>query len=334
MGTGFFGGQHTATQGGVWAAPGRLHVQSVCALVHTGWRGGVGGGWVYLWSGLWPCTPHVLETLAEFPPLQSHCGVRPPRPGVVNPSAHVSSKFSTQHLPATQRAASPSPGAALLHAFTGCSRLSRPRAPLRHRTTILLPVCCPFCPTPFAVPTIRRASHCPVASSALACAPVLRCPFSPLPRRWSCALRLGFSSASSITTSPSTVCRVPVLLRAPAPLCSPPPLLLSVTSLPHPPPPPPTPSVRLPASHLPVPPHAPGPLPLAPALPCPCPALRVATVLSLPLQQLTQHLNPGLLPLLLGTVQAHPWERRPQHPPPPPLFYLRPPFPGPPPPAN
>ena len=184
--------------------------------------------------------------------------------------AHVSSMFSTQHLPTTQRAASPSPGAALLHAFAGRSRQSRPRAPLRHCTMILLPVCCPFCPTLLAVPTRRRASHCPVASSALACATVLCRPFSPLPRRSSCALRLGSSSASSITTSPSTVSSVPVLLCAPVPLCSSPPLLLSVTSPPHPPPPPPTPCVRLPASHLPVPPHAPGPLPLA--LPLPVPA--------------------------------------------------------------
>ena len=72
----------------MWAAPWRLHVQSVCALVHTRWPDRVGGGWVYLWSGLWPWTLHVLETLAEFPPLQLHCGVRPPRPGEVNPSEH------------------------------------------------------------------------------------------------------------------------------------------------------------------------------------------------------------------------------------------------------
>ena len=55
---------------------------------HPGCRApcvGGGGGWVYLWSGLWPCTPGAPETLAEFPPLHLHCGARPPRPGVVNP---------------------------------------------------------------------------------------------------------------------------------------------------------------------------------------------------------------------------------------------------------
>ena len=157
-------------------------------------------------------------------------------------------------------------------------RLRRPFPPVTtlrsaqslYHIPILLPVCFSFCPTPLAVPTIRLASHCPVASSALACAPVLRRPISPLPRRWPCALRVGFSSASAITTSPSTFSRVPALPCAPAPLRSPPPLLVSVRSPPHPPPPPPTPRVRLPASHLPVPPHAPGPLLLA--LPVPAPA--------------------------------------------------------------
>ena len=33
MGTGFFGGQNTAIQGGGWAEPGRLYVWMVCALV-------------------------------------------------------------------------------------------------------------------------------------------------------------------------------------------------------------------------------------------------------------------------------------------------------------
>ena len=148
--------------------------------------------------------------------------------------AHESSMFSMQHLPATQRAASPSPGAvlhprgtALLHAFAGRSPQSTSRsAPSLYHIPILLSVCCPFCPTLLAVCTIRCASHCPVASSALSCAPVLRRPFSPLPCRWSCALRLGFSSASSYTTSPSTFSCFPVLLCAPAPLCSPPPLLV------------------------------------------------------------------------------------------------------------
>ena len=74
MGTGFSEVNILPHRGGVWAAPGRLHVQSVCALVHAGWPGGVGGGWVYPWSGLWPRTPHVLETLAEFPPLQAWRG--------------------------------------------------------------------------------------------------------------------------------------------------------------------------------------------------------------------------------------------------------------------
>ena len=74
MGTGFSEVNIQPHRGGVWAAPGRLHVQSVCALVHAWWPGGVGVGWVFLWSGLWPCTPHVLETLADFPPLQAWRG--------------------------------------------------------------------------------------------------------------------------------------------------------------------------------------------------------------------------------------------------------------------
>ena len=234
----------------------------VCAgACRVAWRSRSGVGVSVVWS------------VALYPPCAGDACRIPAAAGLAWSTplsmAPVSSLFSTQHLSATQRASSPTPGAALLPAFAGCSRLSGPRAPLRHRTMILLPVCCPFCPTLFAVPTIRHASHCLVASPALACAPVLRRPFSPPPSRWSCALRLGFSSTSSITTSLSTVSRVPVLLRAPAPLCSPPPLLLSVPSPPHPPPPPPTPCVRLPASHLPVPPHAPGPLPLA--LPAPVP---------------------------------------------------------------
>ena len=44
MGTGFSEVNIQPHRGGVWAAPGRLHVQSVCVLVHTGWSGGVGGG--------------------------------------------------------------------------------------------------------------------------------------------------------------------------------------------------------------------------------------------------------------------------------------------------
>ena len=94
MGTGFSEVNTQPHRGGVWAAPGRLNVQSVCVLVQTGWPGRVGGGWVYLWSGLWPCTPHALETLAKFPPLQLHCGARPPRPGVVNPSEHGARKLN------------------------------------------------------------------------------------------------------------------------------------------------------------------------------------------------------------------------------------------------
>ena len=97
MGTGFSEVNIQPHRGGLWAAPGRLHVQPVCVLVHTGWPGGVGGGWVYLWSGLWPCTPHALETLAEFPPLQLHCAARPPRPGVVNPSEHGARKLNVSN---------------------------------------------------------------------------------------------------------------------------------------------------------------------------------------------------------------------------------------------
>ena len=52
------------------------------------------GGGGYLWSGLWPCTPHAPETLAEFLPLHLHCGARPPRPGVVNPSEHGARKLN------------------------------------------------------------------------------------------------------------------------------------------------------------------------------------------------------------------------------------------------
>ena len=36
-----------------------------------------GGGGVYLWSGLWPCTHHAPEMLVEFLPLHSHCGAQP-----------------------------------------------------------------------------------------------------------------------------------------------------------------------------------------------------------------------------------------------------------------
>ena len=36
-----------------------------------------GGGGVYLWSGLWPCTHHAPETLVEFLPLHLHCGAQP-----------------------------------------------------------------------------------------------------------------------------------------------------------------------------------------------------------------------------------------------------------------
>ena len=63
------------------------------------------------------------------------------------------------------------------------------------------------------------------------------------------------------------------------------------------------------ASRLPVPPALPWPL--APGAPRSgsCPILRLAPVPPLPLQQLPPHPNPGLLPLLLGTVEAHPGER-------------------------
>ena len=40
MGTGFSEVNIQPYRGGVWAAPGHLHVQSVCVLVHTGWPGG------------------------------------------------------------------------------------------------------------------------------------------------------------------------------------------------------------------------------------------------------------------------------------------------------
>ena len=84
--------------------------------------------------------------------------------------AHESSMFSMQRLPATQRAASPSPGAvlhprntALLHAFAGHSRQPGPRAPLRHCTTfrycfpsaaLSAPLCSPY-PRYVARPTAR-----------------------------------------------------------------------------------------------------------------------------------------------------------------------------------
>ena len=38
------------------------------------WRPECGGGGVYLWSGLRPCTHHAPETLVVFPPLHLHCG--------------------------------------------------------------------------------------------------------------------------------------------------------------------------------------------------------------------------------------------------------------------
>ena len=143
---------------------------------------------MYLWSGLWPCTPHALETLAEFPPLQLHCGARPPRPGVVNPSEHSARKLNVFN-------AAPSYHAESCNSEPwrrAAPRLRRPFSPvttsrsapsLYHDTASRL---LPFMPHPAR----RRAFHCLVASSALACAPVLRRPFSPLPRRWSCALRV------------------------------------------------------------------------------------------------------------------------------------------------
>ena len=44
------------------------------AAWHPVWGG---GGRVYLWSGLWPCTHHAPETLVAFPPLHLHCGAQP-----------------------------------------------------------------------------------------------------------------------------------------------------------------------------------------------------------------------------------------------------------------
>ena len=86
----------------------------------------------------------------------------------------------------------------------------------------------------------------PGAPSAPVRAPVLR--RSIRPRRGPCALCLGFSPVSAITTPPSTASRVPALPCAPAALRSLPPLLVSVTPSPYPPPPAPTPRVLLPCS--------------------------------------------------------------------------------------
>ena len=61
---------------------------------HPGCPAPCAGGGVYLWSALWPCTPHTPVTLVEFPPLHVHCGARPPRPGVVNPSEHGARKLN------------------------------------------------------------------------------------------------------------------------------------------------------------------------------------------------------------------------------------------------
>ena len=336
MNTGFSEVNIQPHRGRVRAAPGRLLVQSVCVLVHTGWPGGVAGGWVYLWSGLWPCPLHLLETLVEFPPLQLHCGVLPPMPGVVNPPEHGARKLNVVNV------------APSCHAESCKSEPWRRAAPCLRR---------PFSP----VTTSRSApsAYHDTASRLL--------PFLPHSVRR--------THNTSRVPLPGCLLRTRLRPRTPPPLLpSPPPLVLCsplgvlVRVLHHhiplhcqscPCPPPRTCTSLLPSSpplvrHIPsspsstsadplrppprIPSARPSARPWPPALSaphsCPCPALRVATVLSFPLQQLSQHLNPGLLPLLLGTVQAHPRQRRPQHPPPPPLFHLRPSLPGPPRPAD
>ena len=119
-----------------------------------------------------------------------------------------------------------------------------------------------FRPTLLAVPMTRPASRYPGAPSAPVCAPVLR--RSIRPRRGPCTLCLWFSSVSAITTSASTASCVPALPCAPAPLCSLPPLLVSVTPSPYPPPPLSTPLVHLPCSSPRIPSARPSRTPLAP----------------------------------------------------------------------
>ena len=124
-----FGGQLTATQGrGVGSAWAPACAVCVCAGAYrVSWRSRWGGGCI---CGLdcGPVPPMRWRRLPNF--RRCSCIVEPGHQGLAWSTplsmAHVSSRFSMQHLPATQRAASPSPGAALLQAFAGRSRQSRP----------------------------------------------------------------------------------------------------------------------------------------------------------------------------------------------------------------